>query len=196
MNEYQDFESEFKEKYGEEEFLEVNNLIDGVLDSDTSLYEIDKTWTVSSSIEKIHSLQYTYYINLSKETESGDDEEVNLTFENGINNGTQLLEYSLEGSCDIPNTHEVEVLVDIEIDWSHPSYSGKKIRKNVVDAIFKYHKDKILEIYGKQSYDNYVTGGGTGLTDKHYKDSLEKYHGLGLYWSKIYKTIEADRAFV
>ncbi len=59
--------------------------------------------------------------------------------------------------------------------------------------IFEREKSKILDLYNKQNYDNYVTGGGSTYTDNYYKEQFKKYTDNGLYWKLIYKEVEVDR---
>ena len=62
---------------------------------------------------------------MSKETEEF-DEEVSLTFENGINNGTVCQDYSLDGSGSVACTKMEEIFVDIEPDWDAIERKYKK----------------------------------------------------------------------
>lgn len=198
---YEDFKEDFKEKYSKEEFDEVDNLIGESLENSSSHYISGKRWNLSCDIEKIHQLQYTYYIALSKEIINSYDEEVSLEFENGIENGTLLRDYNVDGGSTPSDHYTVNVLHDLEIDWDEVNINsiirtGKKPLANLVKQMFNYHKDSILEIYKKENYDNYVTGGGTNVTQQAYKGQKAKYNDMGLYWTLIYKDIEADRQFV
>lgn len=192
----QEFRKEFIEKYGVSEFEEVSSLIDESFSESKSTMLCGKIWTLSLDVEKIHCLQYTHYISLSKEGKDY-DEEVSLTFENGINAGTVCQDYSLDGSGSVPSTKMEEVCVDIEPDWDATERKyNKKPNKHLIQQIFDYHKSAIMELLGKQNYDNYVTGGGTSKTDEHYNKKIEGWHDKGFYWIKVYETMEVDRNFV
>ena len=66
---------------------------------------------------------------------------------------------------------------------------------NLVQAVLDSNKNDILDIYKKESYDNYVTGGGTGKTESFYKEKKDKYHKMGLYWECVHEDIEVDKSF-
>ena len=192
----QDFKQDFIEKYTESEFEEVSNLIDEVLSGDKVKILNGGAWTLTQDIEKHNALQYSHYISLSKEGKEF-DEEVSLTFENGINNGTVCRDYSLDGSGSVACTKMEEIFIDIEPDWDaiERKYK-KKPNKPLIQQIFDCHKPAIMELLGKQSYDNYVTGGGTTITDKHYNEKIEDWHDKGFYWVRIYENMEVDRNFI
>lgn len=185
-----DFKKDFIAKYSLAEYESVERLINNALEERNE--GIDGLWSLWLDIEKIHSLQFTYYLHLSKPTNS-DDEEVNLVFENGINAGTVLSKYCLEGGGLGKDIKLHEELVDIKPDWSR---IDPKISKRVVYDYLKANKAKILEMYRRQSYDNYVTGGGTTKTKSHYKNEIQKFYDGGFYWELVYETIEVDRCFV
>ena len=186
---------DFIEKYSEVEYEEVSELIDKMFDDDSDSFDQDKyLWKLSLSKEKHNVLQYTYYINLSKEIDGQDDEEVNITYENGINNGTAMIDYDIDGGGGVPAFKTVEILDDIIPDWTR-ILNGKDIsdmRKKNMQMIFDAHKSRILKSLHNQNYDNYVTGGGTNMTDAYYCDIKEKLNSHGFYWICVYKEIEAD----
>ncbi len=187
-----DFQEDFREKYGDDELEEVEVLIEEAFDSHKSDYFHGSKWSLSSDVEKHHALQLTYYMHLSKETD-GDDEKVSLEFESGISDGTQLRHYCLEGSSNMHDPNIVSVLDDLELDWDKVE---SKLTRETVTNIFNAIKPEIMDIYGKQNYDNYVTGGGTIKTDDHYENEFQEFHDRGFYWKCIYKDIEVDRSFV
>lgn len=191
-----DFKEEFIEKYGISEFEEVSGLIDNALSESESRIICGKIWSLALDVEKIHCLQYTHYISLSKGGKDG-DEEVSLTFENGINAGTVCQDYNLDGCGSVPSTKMDDVFVDIEPDWDAIERKyNKKQNKHLVQQIFDANKPAIMKLLGKQNYDNYVTGGGTTVIDKHYNKEIESWHDRGFYWKKVYETIEVYRNFV
>ncbi len=188
------FEREFITKYSDVEFKGVISAIELFLEDSKLKIFYRNNWTILQSVEKINALQYTHFITLSKESIGKDDEEVNLEYENGINNGTVLREYSLDGSGGKENLTRTErILKDIEIDWEQINPNANK---KLVELVFNYDKNKILKLYNNQNYDDYVTGGGTNSTDRYYKEELEKFHNKGLFWNLIYEEVEVDRRFV
>ncbi len=186
--EFQDFEDDFKLSYTAEDLEIVNKLIGEQLESDTGLYKTAGEWTADLSIEKHDALNHSYHISLSKD--ESDDEEISLTFYTGIDVGCELVEYSFCGNS-ILNTQKFEkVLDDLSVDW--PRYKAD-VNKNKIQWFLDASKDSIMEIYNKQNYDNYVTGGGTSVTDASYKEQLDSYRNRGLHWICEYKEIEVDR---
>lgn len=188
-----DFKLDFIKKYSEDEYKEVEKLIFLALDYNESFILDDKLWGISTQVEKHNPLQYTYYITLDKE-----DDEVTLEIESGINNGTIFLDYSLDGDNFKPLSREIEVLKDIEIDWELTKWElndGEELSdllKNKVEFVFARYKNEILDYLRKESYDNYVTGGGSLLIDKLYKDKKAFWREKGIFYNCIYETIEVD----
>ena len=197
MNTYDDFRSGFIEKYNKEELKEIETLLDTLFDQDSGVAK-GKIWEASASIEKIHQLQETWYISLSKE--NGDcDEEVNLTYANGIDSGTELVDYDLDGGCGVPICKTIRVIKDVELNkeaterWVNlKGWEFTEITCRKYVALLSNYKDRILKMYKDESYDNYVTGGGTVNTKKHYKSITEELNNKGLFWDTIYEEIEVD----
>ena len=195
-----DFESEFIEKYSKEEFDEVFAIMDDCL-CDEKDFAQGEIWTLSADIEKIHSLQYVYYFTLSKTSENGTDETVTVTYENGINNGTQMEDYCLEGSGVATPTTTRSVLTDIEMDrhaverWAN-NKNITNVNWELAEALLNNAKTEIMKLLNEQSYDYYVTGGGTSKISSHYREKLSKFHNRGLFWQCIYEEIEVDRNFI
>lgn len=188
MEEYQDFEDDFKLTYPAEELEDVNKLIQLTLESDDSLYKTAGKWTANVSIEKHDALNHSYHITLSKD--ESEDEEINLTFYTGIDVGCELVEHSFDGNSMLNTPKTERVLDDLSLDLSF--YKTEILKKNA-QIVLNHYKEDILEIYSKQNYDNYVTGGGTSKTNEHYRDKLESYKNRGLHWVCEYKEIEVDR---
>lgn len=181
-----DFEEGFIDKYSSDDLEAIMNLIDLAFDDKDS--ESNNGWEMSLSKEKHDALNYTYHISLHKTDD--EDECIELSFYTGIDVGCELVDYSLGGLslADKPNIQRV--MYDLELDWSliKPDVS-KKSAQTMLDGA----KKEIMDIYSKQGYDNYVTGGGTTSTDKHYKEKLEKFNERGLYWNCLYRDEEFDR---
>jgi hypothetical protein len=192
----QDFKQDFIGKYTELEFEEVTKLIDEALSGDKIGFLKGDIWTLTQDIEKHNVLQFTHYISLSKDGVEY-DEEVSLTFENGINAGTVCQDYSIDGGGGVAPTKMEEIFIDIEPDWDtiERKYK-KKPNKHLIQQIFDYNKADIMDLLSKQSYDNYFTGGGTTKTDDHYKEKIQAWHDKGFYWVKVYENIEVDRNFI
>ena len=130
-------------------------------------------------------MQYTYYYDI--------EENYFVEIESGINNGTQLNDEGWGGSVD--RTKEVEVLDDIifgenEFRSDYPDDSPNSIRYIKEVSKFNRDKPKLLELHRQQSYDNYVTGGGTNITDSHYRNEHNKMTEYAKY---CYKIIEVNR---
>jgi hypothetical protein len=185
----EDFNKDFTEKYSAIDLDSVWSLIDSVLQDDKSLSK--GNWDSSFSKEKHDALNYTYHISLNKI--DNEDECAELSFYTGINVGCELVDYSLEGASLAYEPMMQSVLYDLELDLSR---IGKNVSVTIAQAVLRVKKEEILEIYRKQSYDNYVTGGGTVVTDRHYKDKFDRFNKMGLYWNCLYKEVEVDRNIV
>ena len=120
----------------------------------------------------------------------------------------ELIEYSFDGTSSKYSEKIIEVLDDIVLDEDRiitHFKNNEDLIKNIPNEffeemllkkariIFEREKSKILDLYNKQNYDNYVTGGGSTSTDNYYKEQFKKYTDKGLYWKLIYKEIEVDR---
>jgi hypothetical protein len=179
----------------------ILNLVEKALETEKSCLLEDGDWSLSLDVEKEHNLQFYYYMNISKPVKGKDDIEISVSYENGINNGTMMLDYSMEGEGLCSPVKEIRTIVDITPDWKaykkmlerteNPGFLRKKIT-TVIDN----KKDFILGLCQKQSYDNYVTGGGTCVTDEHYASELNKLRDKNIFWLPVYDTIEVDRCFV
>lgn len=179
-----EFKQEFIEKYSEEDFDEVRNLIEYGLENYKKCICEEGLWEISTQIEKHDSLQYTYYITLINKN---NEEEITLEYENGINNGTVLRDYSFEGDRLIPSYRKVDVLKEVKII----SRTGFKPPEDMTISEYKRLPLILLDIYKKRNYDNYVTGNNIGV--KQYKqDFTDDLRERGLKWKCIYEEIECD----
>lgn len=179
----------------------ILGLIDKALESEKSCLLSDGEWNLSLDVEKQHSLQFYYYMAISKEVPGSDDIEISVSYENGINNGTQIIDYCLEGGSMCSPTQEIEVIIGIKPDWDQykvmlEKSSNPEFLKRKIEAVIKYREAEILKLYKDQNYDNYVTGGGSGITDSHYRNAHKKLHDRNIFWLPVYEVIEADRVFV
>lgn len=152
---------------------------------------------ISCSTEKHNELQLTYFY----EIDFGKEENFYIEIESGINNGTQV--NSAEwGTNTLSNTKTIEVLKDVVFNdeafeiWYNGKEENKSFTKQKAKIIFEENKHKLIELHRKQSYDNYVTGGGTNKTDKYYKDELSKLSEMGVFWEYVYEEKEVDCTFV
>ena len=204
----QDFKDKFIELYGENNFIIIEKLINSACEASIRykdyINELDG-WGCSLDIEKINALNSYYYINLYNEELEA---EINLDFGFGVDMQNELIEYSFDGTSSKYSEKIIEVLDDIVLDEdriiTHFKNNGDLI-KNIPNEffeeillkkariVFEKEKPKILDLYNKQNYDNYVTGGGSTSTDNYYKEQFKKYNNMGLYWKLIYKEIEVDR---
>ncbi len=188
-----DFENEFMAAYSQDELEDVRWLIEKAMECDSSEQLTKGDWNLSLSVEKHHRLQYSYHIDIYKEVDGQDDEEVCLLFSSGIDNGTELIEYSLEGVSTAHTIKTESIVIGIKPDWL---LINPKVNKKLAESVVMAHKEQIMDNHRKQSYDNYMTGGGTESTDKHYKALRDSLHNRGIYWEYVYEEIEVDRNFV
>jgi len=185
----EDFKEDFTEKYSDADLEIVWSLIDFAFDNDESTSK--GNWDSSLSKEKHDALNYTYHISLNKI--DNEDETVELSFYTGIDVGCELVDYSF-GGCSLADSPATQrVLFDLELDLSR---IGKKTSVTIAQAVLKVKKEEILDIYRKQAYDNYVTGGGTSITNDHYKNKFDRFNKMGLYWTCLYREEKFDRNFV
>ncbi len=199
----EDFKEEFIEKYNTEEYKKVDNMINHALENcnyyDKSYETIDiHPWEISLSIEKHDALNFIYEIGFYNTI---DETEPSIAFYTGVDVGCECIHYCLEGSY-LSSTRTVNTLVDVIIDEeSIVNYIANKTGTNYTLAyvlnqatnLLELHKEAILDIYRKQDYDNYVTGGGTTKTDKHYKKLKQDLNDKGLFWKCVYEEIEVER---
>jgi len=176
---------EFEKLYPEQDFDYFDHVIEMLAESFDPL-ESD-TYQISVTKEKINALQENVFITVT----SYFGMELSLEFENGINNGTQFNDYSFSQNL-IPKSRTVEVLRDIEFDQERllrlkPNTSVLKAKNN-----FNRVKKDIIKSLREQSYDNYVTGGGTNVTDKAYREKQNEFEDMGAYYKCIYEEIEVD----
>ena len=199
MDRNTDFDEDFKIKYSDDDLIEVNELILKALESDKPDSFTGKKWTLSSSIEKHDRLNHTYHIDLEIEGDTEESGEICLSFYTGIDVGCELVDYSFSGTSIANSPLMQRVLVDlipdmeaINLNLSEGVYASEKRSTIVLNA----NKKSIMEIYAKQNYDNYHTGGGTLKTDSHYKSEFDRFHSMGLYWTCVYDEVEVDRNFI
>ena len=136
---------------------------------------------MESSIEKIHSLQETYYY----EVGFGKGKNFFLEIESGIDNGTQL-NHSEWGVDTKSMTKTQRVLKDIVLDDYF--YEEGSFLKRKANAVLSANKHKLFEFHRKNDYDNYVTGGHSKMQ----LDPLLKK----LHLDYIYEEIEVYRNFI
>jgi len=184
--------NEIKDKRNGKESNYLENLLQEIYEADCyDLKKVEKKYhcSIDRSIDKVHQLQSNFYYTI---TSPWINAELNLEVESGINNGTQMNSYSFEGDVR-PETKTVEVLKDVILNVEkyktfEAERQGFTLEKG--QRLLNEHKANILKLHSNQSYDNYVTGGGTNVTDKHYANEVEKLRNLGLYWEYVYEEIE------
>lgn len=181
-----DFNEDFIGKYSLSDMAAVDDLILSALEDDKDSSK--GNWAASLLKEKHDALNYTYHISLNKIDD--EDEIVELSFYTGIDVGCELIDYSLSGLslADRPNMQRV--MYDLELDLSRMKQG---VNLKLAQAMLDGNKKHIMEIYSKQNYDNYVTGGGTINTDKHYNNEFNRLNNIGLYWNCLYREEEFDR---
>ncbi len=183
-----DFNEEFLEVYTKEDLKIIDNYIDTCYDGkcETGI------WECEHSIEKIHTLQDVFHFTFTKNEDY--DNQVCMSLAQGID-CNEVIDYNFKGISEQYTTKTQEILTDVILDKERvQDFSGnKKPNWNLINLIFKDKKHKILDLYLKQNYDDYVTGGGTTSTDSHYLNEFKKLNDRGLFWTCVYKTIEVDR---
>lgn len=155
---------------------------------------------ISVDVEKHNELQYTYYFDIDFNIE----ENLFVEIENGINNGTRV-NHEEWGNESKPDSRMIEVLKDVVFNegefekwcrWKGVSEQRKPQLKSIAKSLFDRHKNELMKANRNQSYDNYVTGGGTLKTNKYYQDFYQSLSDKGVFWSFIYEDVEADVNFI
>lgn len=181
-----DFEYDFKNEYPEYDYDKIIDIFDNWEKNEFEDCVING-FKISCLTEKIDQLNENVFIHLKNDA---DNIEFWLEYENGINNGTQLNDYSF--SEDIaPKTRTIEVLKDIEFDYEAWMKAYNKPynenQKRNLELVFNANfKDKILKKIREKSYDNYVTGGSANYSS-HYSDFFKEMRSKGAYFTCIYK---------
>lgn len=137
---------------------------------------------ITLDVEKINSLQYTYYF----EMDFGLEENFFAEIESGINNGTQINNESW-GYSSQEKTKIIEVLKDIVLDENY--YKEMPVLlKTKAKAVLANNKQKLFYFHRQDAYDNYVTGGNSKMKlDPLLQELRLKY---------IYEEKEVDRSFI
>lgn len=187
------------------ENIDIDNLLEYLMEvnpisENTNDIENRFNCKVKVDTEQHNYLQYTYYY----EIDFGFDENLFVQIESGINNVTQV-NHEEWGVSSMPSSRTVEVLKDIifnEFDFNNwclrhkIKESEKEFKKRIAIALFENNKAKLLKANKNQSYDNYVTGGGTIKTNKHYRDEYAHLEEKGVFWEFVYEEVEADINFI
>lgn len=156
---------------------------------------------IDLKVEKHNQLQYTYYYDI----DFGEELPIlSVEIENGINNGTRINHVDWESST-LPESRTVEILKDVIFceesfnKWCNDkniSEDRKPKLEQVAVSLFERNKSELMQTNKNQSYDNYVTGGGTIVTNKYYKDFYSNLKEKGVFWQFIYEDREVDVNFV
>lgn len=168
-----------KRKDKQSKYLE--NLIDEIFEEGCyDLSRIEKKYhcNIYTSKEKHNALQFTLYHTITSDLINA---ELNLEIEDGINNGTQLNNYSFENTLE-PEKRTIEIIKDIVLDKR--KYEEGSLLKRKAQIVLDRDKHLIFEHIRKDNYDNYVTGGNSKMEAK----------GLWteLHLEYIYEEIEVD----
>ena len=167
---------------------DVNAFVDDLcgidLDCRTDIERMEEDYDcyITFCKEKVHALQYTYFLEIQFSNES---RVLFIEIESGINNGTLVRSVKWDASTKNEKI-KVNVLKDIRLDPRF--YEGNSLVKKKAQAIITVHKEEILDFHRKNDYDNYVTGGNSKLKLRHPLCDLRLEY--------IYEEIEADRNFV
>mgnify|MGYP003677751960 CR=1 FL=1 len=151
---------------------------------------------ISYSKEKINTLQY----NICVDIEHGENN-IELLFEDGINNGTQLNEYTINPKTSFTNdVRYYNELIGFELDMdtvNSLASNGKADDCFILKAqtVLDNITPKLKKLHREQSYDNYVTGGGTTKTDRFYDEKLNELSNGTVFWRSVYNQIEYNAQF-
>lgn len=196
MDQEDNFKEDFVNIYSEEEYDQISEAILLFLEGAEEKIKTVGVWCMSVSIEKHDALNETLHFDISKEGEDGEynDTEICLSYYTGIDVGCELIDYSFSGESLQYKPKYVTALTDIKPNWAmynamFPDGYNESLIQYKIDSV----KDEIMEIYQKQNYDNYVTGGGTCKTNSHYKNKLDEFRERSIYWECIYEEVEVDR---
>ena len=155
--------------------------IDPFCPKEVDIIETKYNCSINYSVEKINTLQLTYYY----EIDFNKDENLFVEIESGINNGTVLRSVGW-GIDTKTNTQIVEVLTDIILDADFYEKGSFLERKS--QAILTANKEKLFDFHRKNNYDNYVTGGNSKMKP----DPLLNQ----LHLTYIFTEKEVDRNFI
>ena len=187
MNE--DFEIEFIDEFGIDLWKRFDVIWDDIIDGDFEDNEVDG-FDISCSKEKVNQLQENICVDITF-----GDNEIQLMYESGISNGTQLNDYSINSNSDLSDIdREYEVAIDVVVDYVKMDRLGVKYSKEKAEMLLSNHKENILNWHHAKSYDDYVTGGGTIKTNEYYRRKKQEINNLGLHWLIVTQTevVKAD----
>lgn len=207
LSEYGEFTLEFIELFSGEEFEMVDDFITKKLEDTDTEADVVGDWHLSLDIEKINCLNHDYHFSFEKE---GREEAVTISFKTGIDVGCEMMDYSLTGDSCLSIEKTVEVFSHIEIDWSsvvnhYNTRSQVKAKdKSELPDLFvlkienylKNNKQSIEEKIRNKSYDDYVTGGGNVVCDKHYRSAFEEHESKGFFWNEVHEETEVFRNLI
>lgn len=207
MKEYEEFKNEFIKLYNEVEFNKIDKMVQSASEASIKhknfINKIDD-WECSLDIEKLNQLNFNYFIHLYNEKLNT---EINLDFGFGVDAPNDLISYSFDGISNKYSNLEVKIISDIILDEERikQHFNNKKnIIKNLPneflynnllkmsEIVFKKEKQNILDLYNKQNYDVYFTGGTTKINE-FYKNKFKEYNDAGIYWKVIYTTEIVDK---
>lgn len=189
---YEDFSYDYGLTYGEG-WEEVHSVVQKLLGNGEGGSETCGKWEGSSRIVKHDRLNYTYEITLNSIDD--EDQEIHLEFYTGIDVGCELVDYSFGGGASLPTT-SVRVAVGVKPDWSRYPTTLTENRKKLIIDVITGREDELLELHKKESYDNYVTGGGTVATNKHYKEKFDSYKERNIFFEFVYEDVIVDKNYI
>lgn len=190
-----DFNVEFLNKYSDADYDDINNGILSLLEKGNNSVKIVNKWELGSSIEKHDALNHTYHIDITNE--DIEDINISLSFYTGINVGCELVHYDFYGSSPSSTPLFQDVLKDIEPDWDRYNLFFKKgYNKNRIEMVFNSHKEEIIQLINKQSYDDYVTGGGNNKINEYYAEKFSELSDRNIFFRPVYEKVEVERNFI
>lgn len=197
-----DFKTDVREKFSEADLDTFYLYIDKRLEDTNDTSETINEWDCSLSIEKHDALNHSYHFEFNKEDNS--DISVCVSYYTGIDVGCEMVDFSVDGLSLLDKPLVIRVFSHVDIKWSQYLFldevkdkselSQFKVMK--IENLFRQYKEKIESLINKQSYDNYVTGGGTVSTNRYYREELQKIEDKGIFWDSVYVNETVERNII
>ena len=143
--------------------------------------EKDFNCKISVDVEKVHTLQHTYYY----EIDFGLKENFFVEIASGIDTGGEIISEEWDYNTK-PTSKTAQVLKDIVLDMSF--YEKGSFLAKKAQAVLNANKAKLFEWHRQNNYDNYVTGG-------HSKMKIDPLLSQ-LKVENVYEEIEVDCNFI
>lgn len=195
------FKEEVIERFSISDYDLIGSYIDKSLESTDCPTETINKWECSVSLEKHDALNISYHFEFRNEE---NEKEIHVSFYTGIDVGCEMVDFSFEGQSVLNTPNVISVFSHIEIDWDkylslfklNNKSELSKIQIFKVENLFRQNKNNIEKIINDQNYDNYHTGGGSIATNNHYKEKLNRFKNMKVFWNTVYKEEVVDRNII